>query len=75
MRACVGSYTQVQAGISARQVGNALENGMSINVLYRIRPRALYVAGLLKRKPYGARKAQLFDQHVEDVALPDALFQ
>ncbi len=40
-----------QLGISERQMGQMLGNGMTISVLARILPRALYAAGLLPSLP------------------------
>ena len=66
----------LKSGQSERQVGKALGNGMSINVLYRLLPRALYAAGLLVRKPTDVFKAKLYDlKRFEKRRLPDALWE
>jgi len=39
-------------GLSAAQMGHMLGNGMSVNVLGRILPRALFAAGLIASLPH-----------------------
>ena len=48
---------------------------MSINVLYRVLPRALYAAGLLVDKADDAYKTKLYDlKRFQKRRLPDALY-
>ena len=49
---------------------------MSVNVLYRVLPRALYAAGLLVSKADGVYKTELYDlSKFHKRLLPDALHE
>ena len=62
------------SGQSANKLGKALGNAMSVNVLYRVLPRALYAAGLLVSKADDVYKRELCDlKQFRKRLLPDAL--
>ena len=58
-------------------IGHALGNGMSVNVLYRVLPRALYSAGLLKKKTIDVWKHVNFAKadRTQFKMLPDDMYK
>ena len=59
-----------------KTVGHAIGNGMSVNVLYRLLPRALFSAGLLKEKPKDMWKYVDFaKEHTKFKVLPDDMYK
>ena len=64
----------MSSGQSASKLGKALGNAMSVNVLCRVLPRALYTAGLLVSKAEDVYKTELYNLNkFRKRLLPDAL--
>ena len=63
----------LQKGIAETNLGRALGDAMSLNVLMRVLPRALFMSGVLKALPKDVWEdaAETFGRR--DVVMPDAL--
>ena len=62
-------------GAKVSSLWRALGNGMSVNVLYRLLPRALRSAGLLERKPRDVFKIPPAEARALHGYFPDALYE
>ena len=66
----------MSSGGSRCQMGKALGNAMSVNVLCRILPRALYAAGVLVNKAEDVYETGLYDFRMfRKRLLPDTLLE
>ena len=63
----------LDGGAKISTLGHALGNGMSVNVLYRLLPRALWSAGLLERKTRDVFKIPPSEAQALSGYFPDAL--
>ena len=61
-------------GAKVSALGRALGNGMSVNVLHRLLPRALWSAGLLERKTRDVFKIPPSEARALSGYFPDALY-
>ena len=62
-------------GAKVSALGRALGSGMSVNILYRLLPRALWSAGLLERKPRDVFKIPPAEARALHGYFPDALYE
>ena len=65
----------LERGAKISMLGHALGDGMSVNVLYRLLPRALWSAGLLGRRMRDVFKIPPLDSRGLSGYFPDALYE
>ena len=68
----------LRSGVAQKHVGHAAGNGMTVNVVLRLLPRALYSAGLLANKPQDKWKHADFTSNSENSkykTLPDDMYK
>ena len=65
-------------GVSRKQVGHSIGNGMTVNVMLRLLPRVLYSAGLIAEKPKDKWKHANFwnnEERAKYKQLPDDMYR